>query len=111
MKVRETLDALELQPEDVGIAELAVEYAAAMDRAAAIAAAAAKIPYDEDTAEEVKKLRARVSQQVTVSDLGPKLLATLDALGATPKARASAGKPNPAGTTSKLTALRSGDAS
>lgn len=107
-KVRETVDKLDLQPEDVGIVAVAMEYAAAIDRAAAIAAAAAKIPFDPDTAEEVKKLRARVSQQVTVGDLGPKLLAALDALGATPKARASVGKPRPSSAKSRLNAMREG---
>lgn len=105
-KVSETLGKLQLQPEDAAIAAVALEYATTMDRAAAIAAAAAKIPYSEDTEEELRKLRSRVSAQAVVSDLGPKLLAALDALQATPKSRATAGKPAPAGKTSKLTALR-----
>jgi hypothetical protein len=105
--VRETLDRLDLKPEDAALKVLAAEYAATMDRAAAIAARLAKLPPDPDFAEELQRLRQRVSAQVTVSDLGPKLLAALDALGATPKARSTAGKPAPAGQKSKLTGLRS----
>lgn len=109
-KVRETLEKLEIRPEDAALAALTVEYARTIDQAKVIAARAAKVPYDPDTAEELANLRKRVSAQVTMADLGPKLLAALDALGATPKARASAGKPSPAGARSKLAALRDGSA-
>lgn len=104
--VRATLDKLELRPEDEALKVLAAEYAATMDKAAAIAARLAKLPPDEDTAEELQRLKQRVSAQVTMSDLGPKLLAALDALGATPKARSAAGKPATPGRTSKLVGLR-----
>jgi hypothetical protein len=109
--VEETLSQLELAPEDVGIARLAVGYARTIDQAAAIAAQAQRIPFDPDTADEVKRLAARVSAHATMADLGPKLLATLDALGATPKARAvtakSGGhKPAAGGTASPLARLR-----
>jgi hypothetical protein len=104
--VRETLDKLDLQPEDAALKALAEQYASTMDRAAAIAAKAASLPPDPDIMEELDRLRKRVSAQVTVSDVGPKLLAALDALGATPKARSAVGKPAPAGKTSKLAALR-----
>lgn len=106
--VLETLGKLELRPEDAALRTLAEEYARTIDRAAVIAAKAAALPTDPDTEEELRKLRARVSAQVTMSDLGPKLLAALVELQATPKARAAAGKPAPAGKTSKLHALRSG---
>lgn len=109
-KVRETLDNLQIQPEDAGIAALAVEYADTIDRAADLAEAAANIPYDPDTAQMVARLKQRVEAHVVMAELGPKLLAALDALGATPKARAMAGKPPPAGQKSKLTALRDGTA-
>lgn len=109
--VEDTLAQLELAPEDAGIARLALGYARTIDRAEAIAAQAARIPYDPDTSEEVKRLAARVSAQATMADLGPKLLAALDALGATPKARAAqskpgAARPGAAGSASPLTALR-----
>ncbi|MGE3414184.1 MAG: hypothetical protein AB7L91_18420 [Dehalococcoidia bacterium] len=106
--VQETVEKLALQPEDVAVAAVAVKYAETIDRAAAIAAQAARIPFSEDTAEEVKRLAARVSAHSTMADIGPKLLAALDALGATPKARAAAGKPAPTGGKSRLTALREG---
>ncbi|MCF7548911.1 hypothetical protein [Pseudonocardia sp. WMMC193] len=106
-EVRATLEHLDLQPQDQALAAVAVRYGETIDRAAAIAAQAARIPYDPDTAEEVKKLASRVSGQVTMADLGPKLLAALDALGATPKARAAVGQtPAPSGP-SKLSQLRS----
>lgn len=107
-KVEETLGKLPLQPEDAALAELARQYARTVDRAAAIAADAARIPFDPDSAEAVEQLRKRVAAHTTMSDLGPKLLAALDALGATPKARAVVGKPAPAGSASKLAALRGG---
>lgn len=106
--VEETLEKLTLQPEDAALARLVLSYARTIDQAAAIAAHAAKIPFDPDTADEVKRLASRVSAQVTMSDLGPKLLAALDALGASPKARAAVGKPAPSGSASKLNAMRGG---
>lgn len=106
--VDETLGNLDLSPQDAALARLAQQYARTIDQAAAIAAQAARLPFDPDTAEAVEQLRKRVSAQVTMADLGPKLLAALDALQATPKSRAQAGKPAPAGTKSKLSALRAG---
>lgn len=109
-KVRETLGELKLQPEDVAAAELVVQYAETMDRAAELAEAAAAIPYDPDTAVMVARLKARVDAHQVMVDLGPKLLAALESLGATPRARMIAGKPAPAAGKSKLTALREGSA-
>jgi hypothetical protein len=106
--VLETLGKVELRPEDAAIQALAEAYARTMDRAAAIAARAAALPPDPDVMEELDRLRKRVSAQVTMSDLGPKLQAALDALGATPKARATMGKPNPVTGKSRLTAMRGG---
>lgn len=100
-----------LQPEDEALAALAVEYARTIDRAAVIAAAAARLQPTEDLAEEVKRLAARVSAQATMADLGPKLQAALDALGATPKARSSVGKSLSGPRKSALAALRTGVAS
>lgn len=90
--VESTLGTLALEPEDAALARLALGYARTIDQAAAIASAAQRIPYDPDTAEQVKRLAARVSAHATMADLGPKLLAALDALGATPKARSATGK-------------------
>lgn len=108
-KVQETLDRLTLAPEDVAVAAVALEYAKTIDRAAAIAARLADLPASPDVEEEVGRLRARVSAHTTMADLGPKLVAALDALGATPKARAA--QPAGAGrapTSSRLTAFRGG---
>lgn len=107
-KVEETLEKLDLAPEDAAVSALAVQYARTIDRAAAIAADAARVPFDPDTAEAVEQLRKRVAAHTTMSDLGPKLLAALEALQATPRARATAGKPAPAGGKSRLAALRGG---
>lgn len=105
--VEETLAHVVLQPEDAALARLALSYARTIDTAAAIAAQADRIPFDPDTADEVKKLRAKVSAHSTMADLGPKLQAALDALGATPKARASAGKAPTGGSgLSKLALMR-----
>lgn len=111
VRVREAIDALEakLQPEDVAVAELALRYARTIEEAAELAAAAAEVPYDPDTAVQVQKLRQRVEAHQVMVDVGPKLLAALDALGATPKARATAGKPGQAGKKSALAALRAGE--
>lgn len=105
--VQETLGKVQKHPEDAALRVLAEEYAATMDRAAAIAARLAKLPPDPDIMEELDRLRKRVSAQVTMSDLGPKLLAALVELQATPKARAAAGKPAPGGAKSRLHGLRS----
>lgn len=108
-KVRESLGHLELRPEDAGIAALAAGYAETMDRAAELAEAAAQAAYDPDTAVQVARLRQRVEAHVVMVDLGPKLLAALDALGATPKSRAQVLKPAPPGTgKSRLASLRDG---
>lgn len=110
-KVRQTLGELKLQPEDVAVSALAVEYAQTVDNAAQLADEAARLPYDPDTAVQVARLKARVDAHQVMVDVGPRLLAALDALGATPKARSVAGKPAPAGGKSKLTALREASAS
>ena len=106
-KVAETLESLELGPEDAALAQIAREYAAQVDRAAIIAAQLAKLTPSPDTEEELGRLRARVSAHQVLIDLGPKLQSALDALGATPKARSALpGKPNRG--PSKLAAMRGG---
>jgi hypothetical protein len=79
--VHEAIGQLPLRPEDHAAATLAQRYAAAID--------------DAD------------DPQATLDALGPKLLATLDALGATPKARAQIMKGVSSGENpGKLAALR-----
>lgn len=110
--VEETLSHVVLQPEDAALARLALSYARTIDTAAAIAAQADRIPFDPDTADEVARLRAKVSAHTTMADLGPKLQSALDALQATPKARAANGKPTGnTGGPSRLASLRGGKAS
>jgi hypothetical protein len=80
--VTETVDALDLAPEDAAAVRLAKQYAAAIDDA----------PMDE---------RVKV-----LSDLGPRLLTALTELGATPKARAAAMKGGGTRAESRLAAIR-----
>lgn len=80
--VAETIRNLEVAAEDAGAVRLATRYAAAIDAAA-----------------------PELAGQV-LNDLGPKLLACLEALGATPRARAAAGKGGAQRGPSKLQALR-----
>lgn len=84
--VRESLGSLELRPEDAAAQALALRYARAIDEA-----------YEPEG-------------RAVMNDLGPKLLAALVELGATPKARAAAGHPPAPTSGSKLAALRGGTA-
>ena len=89
--VREAVAATKPANEDLGTVRLALSYARAIDTAASIAAELDTFPAidDEDALLRLSKLAAKVHEQTVLSDLGPKLLVTLDALGATPKARAA----------------------
>jgi hypothetical protein len=107
--VDETLGQLVLGPEDAAAAALARRYAVTIDEARELAEAAARVPYDPDTAAQVARLRERVQAHVVMVELGPKLLAALDALHATPAARAKVAKPKTGATAgSKLAQLRAG---
>lgn len=75
--VAETLDTLALAPEDRGVAVLAALYATLIDELPA-----------------------------ALPDIGPKLLACLEALGASPRARAAISKGGPTGGSGKLARLR-----
>jgi hypothetical protein len=88
--VTESLRALTPKPEDAALHALAREYAEAIDSAIEIADAAALIELeDEDQAKRLAALLRRVERQAVLADLGPKLQAALDALGASPKSRAA----------------------
>lgn len=111
--VAETLSNLELSGEDLALSRLAQTYAEQIDRAAGAAAGADRVlreidqGEDPDLYEMVSALKAKLSERAAVSDLGPKLLAALDALGASPKARASAAKGGGSrGARGKLAAIR-----
>lgn len=98
-QVTETLESLDIAAEDQAIAALALEYAKTLDRADVIAAAAAKVMRslawdDMEGHDQIKAIMKRVSAHAAVSDIGPKLLACLDALMATPKSRAALQKPS-----------------
>lgn len=108
-RVREALENLELKPEDAGVQAIALQYARTVDEARELAEAAAQMPYDPDTAVMVARLRQRVEAHTVMADLGPKLLAALESLGASPKARAVLGKRPPPGVkASKLHQMRGG---
>lgn len=97
--VAKTLDSLELQENDAATARLAEKYARELDDAQATAAQADKVlrrldsdEVDPETVELVSALRSKLAARTALESLGPKLLAVLDALGASPKSRAQAGR-------------------
>jgi hypothetical protein len=88
--VAEMLQSLTREPEDAALVRLVERYALTIDAAAEIADAAAAIePNDVDQARMLQALSRRVEHQVVLSELGPKLLAALESLGASPKVRAA----------------------
>lgn len=100
MAIAETLSAalaaLERRPEDEAAVALAERYAAAMDEAAELVAAAEglaeELPAgDEHARKRLAALAAKVEARVVLADLGPKMLAVLAELGMTPRARAGGG--------------------
>lgn len=105
--VSAAISELTLGKRDAAAAALAKRYAALIDRAEETAAELDALrPDDESTADAVRRLRARVDSQAVASDLGPKLLAALAALGATPQARAAALKGGVTGGPTRLDVLR-----
>jgi hypothetical protein len=79
--------------------DLALSYARLIDDAApatalakALDTVAPHIPADPATADAWRKITAALAEHSAASDLGPKLLAALDALLLTPRARAAAKK-------------------
>jgi hypothetical protein len=73
------------------VVKLAERYAAAIDQAAELAAAADQVHLDPDDPighTQLAQLAAKVEAQAVLGALGPKLLAALQALQATPAARA-----------------------
>ncbi len=96
--IQASLGKLELSEEDQALSRLAETYARQIDQAAGAAAHADRVlravdqAEDPDLYEQVAALKAKLAERTAVSDLGPKLLAALDALGASPKARAAAAK-------------------
>jgi hypothetical protein len=75
---------------DTGVIALARRYAALIDQAQVIADRLDDLdPENDSQVRMIAALRARVDAQAVASDLGPKFLAALAALGMTPAARAS----------------------
>lgn len=93
--VRQTLGALPLGDADQAAAELAYRYAQQIDQAEAAAKIAERAVKslmredldDDDHEKYVYALAAKVEAAALLAQLGPKLLAVLESLGATPAAR------------------------
>lgn len=84
-------------PRDGGTVALAREYARLIDNAApagryeeALAWLADAKPDDRDSDKHIRTIRNALAQHSVASDLGPKLLAALEALQMSPRARAMA---------------------
>ena len=94
--VEEAVAALDLKPEDCAAVELGRHYAEQIDHAERMAAVADRAirtlmkddPDEEDHQKYVYALAAKVEAKELLDKLGPKLLAILEAVGATPAARA-----------------------
>jgi len=90
--VAASCSALQLTDDrDAAVVRLAQRYAAQLDQAAELAAKADAIdldPDDRDGQRLLATLAAQVQAQQALATLGPKLLAALQALQATPAARA-----------------------
>lgn len=88
--VEASLKALRATAKDKALVRLIERYAQAMDDAAEIAEAASLVePENVATAHALSALRKRVEHQAVLAELGPKLQAALESLGASPKARAA----------------------
>lgn len=80
-------------PRDAAAVSLVKRYAALIDRAEELAEALDGVrAEDEVEARLLAALRVKVEAQAVASDLGPKLLAALAALGMTPAARSAVSK-------------------
>jgi hypothetical protein len=109
--VAETVTALTVAPEDAAAVKLAERYAEAIDEAASIAAAVDQAvdeldPDDITGRQRLAALAAKVEAQTVLEKLGPKLLAALESLGATPAARAKLKGGAPTRAANRLQALR-----
>lgn len=89
--VRAAIAELSLKPNDAGAIALALMYAGRIDSAAQLESDVAELADDADELgelyREVTKLGRRADTVAVLNDLGPKLLAVLVELGATPRAR------------------------
>lgn len=106
--VAEMLAAVTREPEDAALVRLVERYAKTIDDAAEIADQAALIePEDENQARRLQALSRRVEHQAVLAELGPKLLAALESLGASPKVRAAMKGGPPVGRDARADSKRS----
>lgn len=112
-----TLKAIPENPADAAIRRLAKDYVDSIDRAVWVAKAVddlvdrvnEELPWDarQEILTELYRLSLKVKAETVLANVGPKLANVLEALGATPRARA---KTTPTGGTGrpvgKLQALR-----
>lgn len=104
-----SLASAKLDLRDQAAAALVRHYAALMDRAVSLAIEAELIfgdldPDDVTARKQLAKLDIQVQAQSVASDLGPKLLAGLTALGCTLAGRGVKGKEQPSATDPKRAA-------
>jgi hypothetical protein len=108
--VRAALKNADVKPADAGGVELAKRYADLIDRAELLYDSALEMrPEDEVQAHKLHALEQAFEAHKVASDLGPKLLATLTALGATPAGRTpvvKGGLPNASPAARALASLR-----
>lgn len=96
-EVEKALKAVKIDPKDAGTAELARHYARLIDDAAPDKKYAEALAWLRGCHTNVRTekfpliIAAALAEHSVASDLGPKLLATLAALGATPVARKDLG--------------------
>jgi hypothetical protein len=109
--VEESIAALSIKPEDAAVVRLARRYAATIDAGRELAALIGRAwdelePDDQDGRKRLAVIEAQLADRAVMADLGPKLLAALAALGATPAARLKAKGGEPARGPSRLQILR-----
>jgi len=91
--LEETLVKLQLADADAALVKLARRYAETLDAGAELADHVERAweeldPEDQKGRRRLAMIEAKLVGRAALADLGPKLLATLQALGATPAARA-----------------------
>lgn len=110
-EVAATVDRLEHTDDDKALIALAKHYADVIDRAeSAVEDAEAALDgidlADAPTRKLIYRLKAKVEAHTTLAELGPKLQAALESLGASPTARAKLKGGAPSSGPSQLDAMR-----
>jgi hypothetical protein len=115
--VNDSIRHAQIEPRDRGTVVLAKRYAALLDEAAIPQSYAEALHHlgtlvvDEVGRRHLQRIAAALSEHSVTSDLGPKLLAALTALGCNPGARVpvkggNSGAPVPGGPADELAKLR-----